>query len=74
MAQNRGFLCNKGIILLQVIVNYHIPQFLTYLYVLQSKDNVDYTWWVIFKQHKEMKSKWLNTVNVSNNLVHRLLE
>jgi hypothetical protein len=30
--------------LLQVIVNYNIPQFLTYPYVLQTKDNVDYTW------------------------------
>jgi hypothetical protein len=51
-------------------VNYNILQFLTYPYVLQIIDNVDYMWWVIFEQHTEMKSKLLNTVNVSNNLVH----
>ena len=61
-------------ILLQVIFNYNILQFLTYPYVIQSKDTVDYTWWVIFKQHTEMKPKWLNTVNVSDNVVHRLLD
>jgi hypothetical protein len=43
--------------LLQVIVNYNILEFLTYPYVLQSKDTVHYMWWVIFKQHKEIKSK-----------------
>jgi len=57
MAQNRSLLCNEGIFLLQVIVNYNILQFLKYPYVLQIIDTVDYTWWVIFKQHKEMKSK-----------------
>jgi hypothetical protein len=55
-AQNRGLLCNKEIFLLQVLLNCNILQFLTYPQVLQSKDTVDCTWWVISNWLKEMKS------------------
>ena len=56
MAQNQSLL-REGIFLLRVIVNYNILQFLPHPHVLQSIDTIDYTWWVMFKQCKEMKSK-----------------
>jgi hypothetical protein len=42
--------------------------------VLQNKETANYMWWVIFKQRKGMKLKSSNTINVSNNLLHRQLE